>query len=72
MLSYFGSLLICFQFFFTLTSGDMRWSANFTPVLEELGCKVTYAVDKEGRNKVNTQQRYDITLKLPLSRLLSK
>ena len=30
----------------------MRWSANFTPVLEELGCRITYAVDKEGRNKV--------------------
>ena len=30
----------------------MRWSANFTPALEELGCKITYAVDKEGRNKV--------------------
>ena len=33
----------------------MRWSANFTPVLEELGCKITYAVDKEGRNKVLEQ-----------------
>ena len=30
----------------------MRWSANFTPVLEELGCKIIYAVDREGRNKV--------------------
>ena len=30
----------------------MRWSANFTPVLEELGCKITYAVDREGCNKV--------------------
>ena len=33
----------------------MRWSANFTPALEELGCKITYAVDKEGRNKVLEQ-----------------
>lgn len=41
-----------FQWFFTLSCGDMRWSSNFTPVLEKLGCKIRYAVDKEGREQV--------------------
>ena len=39
-----------FQIFFTLTSGDLRWSANFTPELEKLGCKIHYRVDQFGKD----------------------
>ena len=39
-----------FHLFFTLTSGDLRWSANFTPELEKQNCKVHYCVDKFGKD----------------------
>ena len=39
-----------FHIFFTLTSGDLRWSANFTPELEKLGCKIHYRVDQFGKD----------------------
>ena len=42
-----------FQWFFTLSCGDKRWSNNFTPILEKLGCKINYHVDKEGREQVH-------------------
>ena len=44
-----------FQIFFTLTSGDRRWNANFTPLLEKIGCKLHYNVDPEGRENVTVE-----------------
>ena len=44
-----------FQIFFTLTSGDLRWSANFTPVLEKQGAKIHYDVDPEGKETVTVE-----------------
>merc|ERR1719209_544453 len=46
-----------FQIFFTLTSGDMRWSANFTPELERQNCKVHYNVDHLGKENVTVEVR---------------
>ena len=50
-------LIHCFQIFFTLTSGDLRWSANFTPELEKQNCKVHYHVDQLGKEKVTVEVR---------------
>ena len=44
-----------FHIFFTLSCGDMRWSANFTPVLEKLGCTMHYEMDPEGREEVTVE-----------------
>jgi len=33
----------------------MRWSSNFTPVLEKLGCTLLYEVDPEGRELVTVE-----------------
>ena len=52
-----NNLIYCFQIFFTLTSGDMRWSSNFTPELEKLNCKVHYSVDQMGKENVMVQVR---------------
>ena len=41
-----------FHWFFTLSCGDMRWSSNFTPLLEKLGCKIQYNINNEGQEKV--------------------
>ena len=30
----------------------LRWSANFTKVLEELGCTIIYEVEKDGKENV--------------------
>ena len=43
------------QIFFTLTSGDMRWSSNFTPELEKMNCKVHYRVDHSGKENVTVE-----------------
>ena len=48
-------LIHCFQIFFTLTSGDMRWSSNFTPELEKLNCQVKYSVDQSGKENVTVE-----------------
>ena len=42
-----------FHWFFTLSCGDMRWSSNFTPLLEKLGCKIQYNINNEGQEKVS-------------------
>ena len=44
-----------FHIFFTLSCADMRWSSNFTPVLEKMGCKLFYDVDKEGHEHVTVE-----------------
>ena len=55
-----------FQIFFTLTSGDMRWSSNFTPELEKLNCQVTYSVDQMGKENVLVQVRIsEETVEMP-------
>ena len=55
-----------FHIFFTLTCGDMRWSANFTPVLEKLGCTIHYDVDHEGREQVTVEaQQGNTTVRVP-------
>ena len=46
-----------FQIFFTLTSGDLRWSANFTPELEKQNCTVHYSVDEFGRDNTTVEVR---------------
>ena len=52
----FDNVLIhCFQIFFTLTSGDLRWSANFTPELERQNCTVHYNVDELGKENVTVE-----------------
>ena len=48
-------LIHCLQIFFTLTSGDMRWSSNFTPELEKLNCRVHYDVDQLGKANVRVE-----------------
>ena len=48
-----------FHFFFTLSCGDQRWSANFTTQLEKDGCKIIYEVDKEGREQVAVEVRQE-------------
>ena len=48
----YNVLIHCFQIFFTLTCGDLRWSANFTPELEKQKCKVHYNVDEWGKENV--------------------
>ena len=54
----FDNVLIhCFQIFFTLTSGDLRWSANFTPELEKQNCKLHYHVDQLGKENVTVEVR---------------
>ena len=60
------NLIHCFQIFFTLTSGDMRWSSNFTPELEKLNCQVTYSVDQMGKENVSVQVRIgEETVEMP-------
>ena len=56
-----------FHFFFTLSCGDQRWSANFTTQLEKDGCKIIYEVDKEGREQVavEVQQEDGKTARIP-------
>ena len=44
-----------FHIFFTLSCADMRWSSNFTPVLEKMGCKLFYEVDKDGHEHVTVE-----------------
>ena len=44
-----------FHIFFTLSCADMRWSSNFTPVLEKMGCKLSYEVDEEGHEHVTVE-----------------
>ena len=48
-----------FQWFFTLSCGDMRWSSNFTPALEKLNCKIYYDMDTEGREQVTVEVEQD-------------
>ena len=48
-----------FQIFFTLTAGDQRWSANFTPELEKMGCKIHYDVDTQGKENVTVEVTED-------------
>ena len=50
-------MIHCFQIFFTLTSGDLRWSANFTPELEKQNCKLHYHVDQLGKENVTVEVR---------------
>ena len=62
-----------FQMFFTLSCADMRWSANFTPVLEKLGCKLFYEVDKEGRENVTVEAvQGNETVRLPWKKYLEE
>ena len=51
----YNVLIHCFQIFFTLTCGDMRWSANFTPELEKQNCTVHYNVDQSGKENVTVE-----------------
>ena len=44
-----------FQFFFTLTSADMRWSSNFTPEFEKMDATVIYEVTDEGKENVRVK-----------------
>ena len=54
----FDNVLIhCFLIFFTLTSGDLRWSANFTPELEKQNCKLHYHVEQLGKENVTVEVR---------------
>ena len=60
-----------FHIFFTLTSGDKRWSANFTPILEKLGCKIHYNVDPDGKENVTVEVREgDNILEVPWQQYL--
>ena len=62
-----------FHMFFTLSCADMRWSANFTPVLEKLGCKLFYEVDKEGHENVTVEVvQGNVTLRLPWKKYLEE
>ena len=62
-----------FQIFFTLTAGDKRWSANFTPVLEKRGCKIHYNVDANGRENVTVEVKDgDKTLEVPWQQYLDE
>ena len=62
-----------FHIFFTLTSGDNRWSANFTPVLEKLNCKMQYKVDPEGREQVTVEVKQGNSIvQLPWKQYLDK
>ena len=54
-IKYYNDLIQYFQIFFTLTSGDMRWSSNFTPELEKLNCQVNYSVDQMGKENVTVE-----------------
>ena len=55
----FSLILHSLQLFFTLTSGDMRWSSNFTPELEKMGAKINYNVDVNGKESVTVEARTD-------------
>ena len=60
-----------FQIFFTLTAGDLRWSANFTPVLEKRGCKIHYTVDPNGKENVTVEVKDgNNTLEMPWQQYL--
>ena len=49
----------------------MRWSANFTPVLEKRNCKVNYQVDSSGRENVTVEvQDGDNILEVPWQQYL--
>ena len=49
----------------------MRWSANFTPVLEKRNCKVNYQVDPSGRERVTVEvQDGDDVLEIPWKQYL--
>merc|ERR1719430_2190143 len=62
-----------FHMFFTLSCADMRWSANFTPVLEKLGCKLFYEVDKEGHENVTVEVvQSGKTMRLPWKQYLDE
>ena len=62
-----------FHMFFTLSCADMRWSANFTPVLEKMGCKLFYEVDKEGHENVTVEvERGSKTVRLPWKQYLDE
>ena len=66
MVKFDNVLILCFQIFFTLTSGDMRWSSNFTPELEKLNCKVLYDVDQLGKDKTRVEvQIGEETVEIP-------
>ena len=41
-----------FQFFFTLSCADLRWSENFSTVLRQLGFSINYEVRKDGTSSV--------------------
>ena len=59
-------LIHCLQIFFTLTSGDMRWSSNFTPEFEKLNCKVLYDVDQLGKANVKVEVKIgEETVEIP-------
>ena len=57
MVKFDNVLILCFQIFFTLTSGDMRWSSNFTSELEKLNCNVLYDVDQLGKDNTRVEVR---------------
>ena len=62
-----------FHIFFTLSCADMRWSSNFTPVLEKMGCKLFYEVDKEGREQVTVEVvQGSETVRLPWQQYLDE
>ncbi len=62
-----------FHWFFTLSCGDMRWSSNFTTVLEELGCTFEYLVDEEGHEQVSVLKKENgKKIKIPWREYLEK
>ena len=50
-----------FQFFFTLSCADMRWTSNFAPLLLDMGYKLNYTIEtnKHGTWKIKITGRKD-------------
>ena len=42
-----------FQFFFTLSCADSRWNENFSSLLVDLGVKIEYKFNSEGKEETN-------------------
>ena len=48
-----------FHIFFTISSGDTRWTENFTPYLEGEGFKIRYEIGEKGEPKVTVEEGPD-------------